>query len=251
MQNRREPIFNLPAAIVTIAVCFTVIHIARLLLSARSDLWVLLTFGFVPARFDSSFPYLDQMPGGIPADVWTFFTYALLHGSWMHLGVNIVWMVAFGTPVLRRFGVLRFIFLSLASAAAGAALHLATHWGEAAPMIGASAAISGQMGAAVRFAFQRHVLLGFARDDDARWRQPAVPLTAAFADIRVLAFVVVWFGVNIVFGATSIMPGVDSPIAWQAHIGGFLVGFLLFRFFDPISSRAGPAEGGDQYRGSE
>jgi membrane associated rhomboid family serine protease len=89
------------------------------------------------------------MPGGAGADAWTFVSYALLHGSWIHLGVNIAWMVAFGTPVLRRFGTVRFLVLSLVAAMAAAVLHLATHWGEFIPMIGASGAISGQMGAAV------------------------------------------------------------------------------------------------------
>ncbi len=233
MQNPREPIFNLQATIVAIAVFLTAIHIARTFLSQESDLWLLFTFGFVPARYDPLFVYYEQMPGGAGSDVWSFVSYALLHGSWIHLGVNIAWMVAFGTPVLRRFGTLRFLALSLVAAVAAAALHLATHWGEFIPMIGASGAISGQMGAAVRFAFQRHVLFGNPNDDDSRWKQPALPLGAAFRDVRVLAFVVIWFAVNIVFGTTSMIPGEEAPVAWQAHIGGFLVGLLLFRFFDP------------------
>ena len=105
-------------------------------------------------------------------------------------------------------------------------------------MIGASGAISGQMGAAVRFAFQRHVLFGNPNDDDSRWKQPALPLGAAFRDVRVLAFVVIWFAVNIVFGTTSMIPGEEAPVAWQAHIGGFLVGLLLFRVFDPTPTPA-------------
>ncbi len=71
------------------------------------------------------------LPGGFGADVWTFVTYSLLHGSWMHLGVNGVWLLAFGSAVARRFGVLRFLSFFAVTAAAGAAMHLLTNAGLA------------------------------------------------------------------------------------------------------------------------
>jgi membrane associated rhomboid family serine protease len=59
-------------------------------------------------------------------------------------------------------------------------------------------------------------------------------------DRRVLGFLGIWFGVNIIFGVGSIAIGVDGAnVAWQAHIGGFLAGLLLFSLFDPIP-RADP-----------
>ncbi len=211
------------------------IHIIRLMLPASIDLEVIYTFGFVPARYGGGPEQLaGQFPGGVPAEFWSFFTYAFLHGDWLHVGVNIAWMAAFGTPVLRRFGTARFIALSLVATLGGALAHLWAHWGEIVPMIGASAAISGQMGAAVRFAFQHGGPIG-ARNgkDEWRWRIPALPLHMALRDVRVLAFVVVWFAVNYAFGATSAVAGEAASIAWEAHIGGFLVGLLLFRLFDP------------------
>jgi membrane associated rhomboid family serine protease len=63
-------------------------------------------------------------------------------------------------------------------------------------------------------------------------------------DVRVLAFLVVWFGVNLLFGVGTIsMPGVEQSIAWQAHIGGFLAGLLLFPLFDPVPTA--PSESGN------
>jgi membrane associated rhomboid family serine protease len=51
----------------------------------------------------------------------------------------------------------------------------------------------------------------------------------------VLAFLAIWFGVNIVFGVGSIAVGMEgATVAWQAHIGGFLAGLLLFSLFDPV-----------------
>jgi membrane associated rhomboid family serine protease len=195
----------------------------------------------VPGRYVPPEHFINGMPGGVAADLWTFVTYALLHGDWLHLGVNVAWMVAFGTPVLRRFGPTRFLVLSLAAAVGGALAHLVSHWASLVPMIGASAAISGQMGAAVRFAFQAGGPLGaIGRGEEWRWRVPAVSLVEAFRDIRVVAFVGIWFLVNLAFGATSPVPGETAAIAWQAHIGGFLVGLLLFGLFDPWRGRPPP-----------
>jgi membrane associated rhomboid family serine protease len=60
----------------------------------------------------------------------------------------------------------------------------------------------------------------------------------------VLAFVAVWFGVNLLFGVFSLgMPGVEQAIAWQAHIGGFLAGLLTFAAFDPIPMARAPDGG--------
>ena len=70
--------------------------------------------------------------------------------------------------------------------------------------------------------------------DEAAYRVPAIPLAGVLRDPRVLAFVVVWFGINILFGLGSLpLTGSDQVVAWQAHIGGFLAGLLLFSWFDP------------------
>jgi membrane associated rhomboid family serine protease len=64
---------------------------------------------------------------------------------------------------------------------------------------------------------------------------PALSLWRALRNGRVLAFLAIWFGVNILFGATSLsLGGEGASVAWQAHIGGFLAGLLLFSLFDPV-----------------
>jgi membrane associated rhomboid family serine protease len=58
-------------------------------------------------------------------------------------------------------------------------------------------------------------------------------ITALGRTPRVLLFLVVWFGINILFGLGSFpVTGSEQPVAWQAHIGGFLAGLLLFSWFD-------------------
>lgn len=233
---QREPLFNVPTVIVALLAVLAAIHGVRtVLLTEDQDLWVLLYLAFIPARYDSSLVLGGVLPGGLAADIWTFVSYSLLHGSWMHLGVNGVWLLAFGSALARRFGVLRFLAFFAVTAAAGAAMHLLTNAGSQAPMIGASASISGAMAAAMRFAFQRGGPLGALRgDDNAAFRVPAIPLTRVLSDARVLAFLAVWFGINILFGLGSqSITGGDEIVAWQAHIGGFLAGLLLFSWFDP------------------
>jgi membrane associated rhomboid family serine protease len=233
---QREPLFNIPSVIVALLALLALVHGAReWLLSEDQDIWLVYTFAFVPARYDASIVLGGVLPGGFGAEIWTFVTYSLLHGSWTHLLVNAVWLLAFGSAVARRFGAMRFLAFFAVTAAAGAVMHLITNAGSPAPMIGASASISGAMAAAMRFAFQRGGPLGFMRGgDDESYRVPALPLSGVFRDSRVLIFLAVWFGINLLFGLLSTpMTGANEVVAWQAHIGGFLAGLLLFTWFDP------------------
>jgi membrane associated rhomboid family serine protease len=233
---KREPLFNIPPVIVASLAVLAFIHALRtLVLTSDQDTEFILTFAFIPARYDSSVVLGGVVPGGVGAEIWTFVTYSLIHADWTHYGVNAVWLLPFGSAVARRFGVLRFLMFFAVTAAAGAAMHLVTHAGEQYPMIGASAAISGTMAAAMRFAFQRGGPLNFLRAGDiANYHVPAIPLTGVLRDPRVLAFLAVWFGINLLFGLGSLpIMGAGQVVAWQAHIGGFLAGLFLFSWFDP------------------
>jgi membrane associated rhomboid family serine protease len=142
----------------------------------------------------------------------------------------------FGTVVARRFGGWRYLLFFAITAAAGAAAHLLTNWGAILPMVGASASISGFMAAATRFAFQPGGPLDSWRHHDPEsYLIPAAPLPVVLRNPRVFAFLGVWFGLNLLFGVgAAAVPGSDEAVAWQAHIGGFLAGLLLFPLFDPV-----------------
>lgn len=233
---QREPIFNIPAVILALLAVLVAIHVTwTMLLSDEQGVEFLLTFAFIPARYDSSLVLGGALPGGGGAQAWTFVTYSLIHADWTHLCVNAIWLLPFGAAVARRFGPRRFLAFYAVTAAAGAVAHLATHPGAQAPMIGASAAISGTMAAAMRFAFQRGGPLSFwRRGEDADYRVPAIPLVGVLRDPRVIAFLAAWFGINLLFGLGSLqLAGQNQEVAWQAHIGGFLAGLLLFSLFDP------------------
>ncbi|MCS0504659.1 rhomboid family intramembrane serine protease [Ancylobacter mangrovi] len=233
--QKGQPLLNVPAVITALAVTMLAIQLVRDHLDPETGVDILALFAFIPARFDPSVLAAGVLPGGWGADVWTFVTYAFLHGGWTHVGLNLLWLLAFGSPVARRFGPVRFLLFFAVTAAAGAGLHLLTHEGEVVPMIGASASVSGCMAAAIRFMFasERYVAWGpemFGQSVN----YPAEPLMAVMRDRRVIAFVAVWFLINLGVGLASPGQLVDGSIAWEAHIGGFLVGLLLFPLFDPV-----------------
>ncbi|MBU6463332.1 MAG: rhomboid family intramembrane serine protease [Bradyrhizobium sp.] len=231
----REPILTLPGALIVYIALLAVIHLVRMMLPFDIDDLVIEMFGFIPKRYDSTL--LDvTFPGGEGAKVWTFVTYSLLHANLSHIGFNVLWLLPFGSALARRFGAARFFLFMAVTAAAGALAHFITHEHAVAPMIGASASVSGTMAAAIRFAFVQGSFLSFSRGDaDVAAKVPALSLTRALRNGRVLGFLAIWFGVNIVFGMGSIAIGVDgASVAWQAHIGGFLAGLMLFSLFDPV-----------------
>jgi membrane associated rhomboid family serine protease len=233
----REPIFNIPAVVMAIIALFVLVYAGEtLLLTNEEDTEFLYEFGFVPARYDAAQFPAGSFPGGIGADVWSFVTYGFIHGSIFHLAMNVIWFLPFACAVARRFGALRFMGFFAATTVAGALAHLITHRGDLVPMIGASAGVSGFMAAAIRFAFQRNGPIAmFRSDEEGAYRVPAAPLAVALRDRRIVVFLLAWFGLNLLFGIGSLsLFGIDQSVAWQAHIGGFIAGLLLFSPFDPV-----------------
>ena len=228
-----EPVFNLPAVILALMVVFVAIHLMRVLGNDELNRWLLLNFAFSPARYVTP-PELAglQFPGGVAADVWTFFSHMFLHGDWLHLIINGAWMTVFGTIVARRLGALRFILFSFFTAAAGATANLVYYLGEYALLIGASGAISGQMAGAVRLIYSTPGGLAAMRFVDFN-KVPLVSLPGLFQNRAAMVFIAVWLVLNVVFGVVDLGTGEDiGRIAWEAHFGGFLAGLLFFAPFD-------------------
>lgn len=260
--SQSEPVFNVPGAVIGLALLLVAIYAFGGWLLGEG--WMIWELAFIPGRYATLFgvdivalaergltaqdEHAEQILAlaraiAVEGDgkPWTFLTYAFLHGSWTHVLLNVVWLTAFGTAVARRFGSARFLLLMALCAIGGAAMHVATQPGDVLPMVGASASVSGAMAAALRFAFQPGAPLGIYRfDDRAAYRLPALPLRDVLAERRALTFVLVWFALNLLSGLAAPRLGlVDSAIAWQAHVGGFLVGLFAFPVLDPVPR--GPA----------
>lgn len=233
----RPALFNLPAVVtVTIAVLLGIHFIRTAILSSDDNLTVVLAFAFIPARITAAADLTAVLPGGEGAEIWSFLTYAFLHADWGHVGLNCLWLAAFGSPLAWRFGPVRFLLFSAVCAIGGAMLHLALHSNDITPLVGASAAISGHLAAVIRFALFGGMPAGVLPRGAANeaYRRPAAPLGALIRDTRVLLFLAVWFGINLLFGIVGSGGLSSGSIAWEAHVGGFLVGLLLFPLFDPI-----------------
>ncbi len=230
----RQPVFNLPAVVSAIIAAIIAVHaLSDFVLGQTGVVQLLLRFAFIPIRELSPELVEGLLPTG-GERLWTFVTYAFLHADWPHVLFNCLWIAAFGSPLAWRLGTSRFLLFSAAGAIAGAALHLALYPDSAAQLVGASAAISAHMAGAARFVFARGGPM-WRPGGAPVYRQPAVSLGAALGNRRVLAFLGVWFGLNLIFGLTSAGGAIASgAIAWEAHIGGFLAGLLLFPAFDPV-----------------
>ena len=219
-EQRREPVFNIPPVVlIALAIC-VVVHLVRVyLLSVDQDIGLLIRTAFVPIRYSGAFDL----------DIYAFtspVTYAFLHGGFAHLAVNMVWLAAFGSPLANRIGALRFTLFWVFTAVAAVALHFVLHPLDQSPLVGASGAISGMMGAAARFGFRMDRSQGRAA-----FLGSPMPIQLVLRSRTVVTFLGVWMVVNLITGLVGFTPGVDSRIAWEAHVGGFLAGFLGIRLF--------------------
>ncbi len=220
-QPRREPVFNLPASVLGIIALCVAVHLVRVyMLSADQDLALLIRTAFIPIRYSGQFDL----------DIWAFtspFTYTFLHGGFAHLAVNSIWLAAFGSPLANRLGTPRFLLFFALTGLAAAFFFWAIHPLTQAPLVGASGAISGMMGAAARFAF--HIDRSSGR---AAFGGDPLPFGKVLRSRAAMTFLGVWMVINLVTGVIGFVPGNEDQIAWEAHIGGFLAGFFGLRFFD-------------------
>jgi membrane associated rhomboid family serine protease len=257
--------FNIPAIVFSLVVIFVAIQAGRGWLAPATDANLVTRFAFVPIRLTVQWDeagvralfsnlsvdepaeleqaqWAREMIGDGSAKIWTLATYAFLHGDWFHVSINSLWLLAFGAAVERRFGPLRFLLFFFVTAIAGALAHYVTHLFDWMPVVGASAAVSGSMAAATRFVFQPGAPLGMGaalEDGNRAYQRRALALREIVRDRRALTFLAIWFIFNSLSGVGAVPNGLEqATVAWQAHVGGFLAGLLLFRFFDPPTGGA-------------
>ncbi|MGL4634847.1 MAG: rhomboid family intramembrane serine protease [Beijerinckiaceae bacterium] len=258
---RSEPVLFAPMPLVVLIGFMLGLHTYRVFvpgLFEDTDIAFLNTTAFVPARFSlwaglaSVQDILTDIAASSPsmrglrqalfqafvadgsAKPWTMISYSLLHANWEHVIFNCLWMLAFGSPVMHRFGVTRFLLFFAVTAAAAAIFHAFFNQTDVAVLVGASGAVSGLTAAALRFAIGNN---GFG-GRQSNWMSPAEPLMKALQNKGVIVFILVWFGINLLAGiGIPVGTGTDVRIAWEAHVGGFLAGLLLFAAFDPVGSQ--------------
>lgn len=165
-----------------------------------------MKYGAVPVRI---------LSGGGQMDAYlSLFSAMFLHGGWLHLGGNMLFLWVFGDNVEDRFGSVRYLLFYLATGLAGFLVQMAINPVSTAPMIGASGAIAGVLGAYL-FMFPKSKIITL------------IPIIFFFTFLEVPAviFLVLWFGLQLLNGVAGIGTQGDL-VAWWAHIGGFLTGLV-------------------------
>jgi membrane associated rhomboid family serine protease len=184
--------------------------------AARATHDLLVEFGAVPCRLSGSCPSADPLPHPMLSVVTSMF----LHGGLFHIGGNMLYLWIFGDNVEDVLGHGRFTALYLLAGLAAVAAQTVTNPTSGVPMVGASGAISGVLGAyLVLFPYARVLTLltfGFFV------RLVHVPAVVVLGFWIVVQFVAGFLTMQV---AGSRQPG--GGVAWFAHIGGFLAGLAL------------------------
>jgi membrane associated rhomboid family serine protease len=220
-----------------IAAC-TLVFLYQLSLGDRSAVRFIYEFALVPLRFAN--PRWAVAHGLDPNDYLSLVTMAFLHGGWLHIVINMWTLWLFGRAVESRMGRLRFAVLYFSCALLASGAQLVAYPGSPTPTLGASGAIAGVLGAhAMLYPKARIVIL-----------LPIV-FVPFFFRLSAMVYVAVWFGLQVFQGTGAILsPGMGHGVAWWAHIGGFLAGVALVRFFTPPEPPAPlPAEREPEARG--
>ena len=177
------------------------------------------TFGMVPARY--SHPEWAHWIGLHFDNYWPFFTSMFLHGSWMHLIGNMWSLWLFGDNVEDRFGHFGFLVFYIICGLIAALTHYFFNINATVPVIGASGAIAGVMGAYFLM-FPRSRILTLI----------LIIFFPIFLEIPAVIFIGLWFFSQLMSGSFAFVSGVNvAGIAWWAHVGGFVAGMILQKIF--------------------
>ncbi|MGH6717927.1 MAG: rhomboid family intramembrane serine protease [Alphaproteobacteria bacterium] len=205
-------------------------------LDREMNRWVTYTLGMVPAvvsgdvGFEPYFPWFPAVASPVTA--------LFLHADYVHLGFNMLFLWVFGNNVEDKLGHGRFLVFYLLAGLAAAAAHMATSPTSLVPMIGASGAISGVLGAYL-------LMFPFARV-----RTLIPPLIFRTFPIPAWVFLGLWFALQSVNASIqAITPAgmTEGGVAWTAHAAGFVAGMVLLLVLRPrgvgLFMRVVPAQG--------
>jgi len=206
-----------PLVTISIIVVNVAVFLYQLTLPVKQQEGFVMTYGLIPAVVTRQ---ADISGSGFPP-ILTLVTSQFLHGGIFHLLGNMLYLWIFGNNIEDVLGKFRFILFYLLSGTLAAIAHLILNTGSTTPMIGASGAIAGVLGAyLITFPNAKVIVLVF--------------LFIFITTIRISAFWVLglWFLMQLLYAGSS-STGVGTNVAYMAHVGGFLAGIWLMRMLRP------------------
>jgi membrane associated rhomboid family serine protease len=208
------PTGSVPVVNRAIVIANGIVFVVQLLLGSRTETLINI-FGFVPARFIHPAAY-----GYSVFEVTiTLVTSLFLHGGFVHLIGNMIYLWVFGGAVEDALGHVRYLVFFVICGAIGSLTHAMLFPHSTVPSIGASGSIAGVLGAFLVLRPRARILT-------------LLPLVVywAMVEIRAIIFLPVWFGMQFFNGFLSIAAAhrtQEGGVAWWAHVGGFLFGALV------------------------
>ncbi|MGD0955613.1 MAG: rhomboid family intramembrane serine protease [Candidatus Acidiferrales bacterium] len=203
---------SVPVVTLLLIAANVIVFIYQLLLPHAAGELLIRTYGLVPAKIGLA---LAGRHDTLAHALLPFFTCMFLHGGFLHIIGNMLFLWVFGGNVEDRLGHAPYLVFYMVCGIASGISEVAFSWGSHIPSIGASGAISGVLGAYIVF-FPRSRILTL------------IPLFIIWFTARIPAviFIGLWFLAQFLSGIGSLGTVNAGGIAWWAHIGGFLVGLL-------------------------
>lgn len=213
------PRVHTPYAVYAIILLNVLAFLYQQSLGSAEQMHMLHIFGVVPARY--AFPNWAAGMGYPAYGQLAFITHQFLHGSWIHLLVNMWSLWIFADNIEDVMGPVRFCVFYLCCGVAAVLAHMLSDTSATIPIVGASGAIAGVMGA--YFLLYPHAKV-----------TTLIPIIIfpLFIDLPATLYFGVWFGMQILYGLGSIISKeAGASIAWWAHAGGFIAGIAILPLF--------------------
>ncbi len=222
-----NPTERYPAVTVVLIALNVLVFLYELSIGPVRQATFVRSFALVPADLFAGSANTSALAAGT-----TIITSMFLHGGVLHVAGNMLFLWIFGNNIEDATGRFRFVLFYLCCGAAAALCHAARSPQSPVPMIGASGAVSGILGAYLLLYPRARVLT-------------LVPLGFFVRVIEIPAMVVLGFWFVIQFLYALALPEASSGVAWQAHVGGFVAGGTLIGLF---KRRTVPIWGGRRYK---
>ena len=212
-----DPRRSFPFVTVILVIANVIVFLHQISLSPSAAEVFIRTYGLVPVKISYALAGTHHMT--LQAALLPLFTCMFLHGGWLHIIGNMLFLWIFGANVEDRLGVFGYLAFYLVCGIASSVAEALFAWGSQVPSIGASGAISGILGAFVVFFPGARILT-------------LIPLFIVWFTARIpaLIFIGLWFVIQFLSGMASLGSAAavaQGGVAWWAHVGGFAIGVLL------------------------